>query len=161
MIRIWEQIERAEKDKPLPPIIPVVLSHSERGWHVPTSFEDTLELGAIREHVLPHVPRFRYIVDDLTTATDAQLATRISSLYVRVVMPLFRDGRRLPISLVFSHTQTSCVPLTAPPPSRRSNSSYATLYSSLATMTARACSPCSGQSQPNRTNPWQPSQLHS
>jgi predicted transposase YdaD len=102
MIRIWEQIEHNEKDKPLPPIIPVVLSHSERGWQVPTSFEDTLELGAMREHVLPHVPRFRYIVDDLTQATDAQLEARISSLYVRIVMLLFRDGRRLPVSLVFS-----------------------------------------------------------
>jgi hypothetical protein len=102
MIRIWEQIERTEVNKPLRPIIPVVLSHSERGWQVPTSFEDTLELGAMREHVLPHVPRFRYIVDDLAQATDAQLNTRISSLYVRVVMLLFRDGRRLPVSLVFS-----------------------------------------------------------
>jgi hypothetical protein len=104
MIRIWEQIERTEADKPLPPIIPVVLSHSERGWQVPTSFEDTLEMGAMREHVLPHVPRFRYIVDDLTQATDEQLNTRISSLYVRVVMLLFRDGRRLPVSLVLSQS---------------------------------------------------------
>jgi hypothetical protein len=58
----------------------------------------------MREHVLPHVPRFRYIVDDLAQATDAQLNTRISSLYVRVVMLLFRDGRRLPVSLVLSQS---------------------------------------------------------
>ena len=102
MIRIWEQIERADAGKRLPAIIPVVLSHAERGWQVPTSFEDTLELGAMSEHLLPHVPRFRYIVDDLTNATDEQLSTRISSLYVRVVMLLFRDGRRLPISRVIS-----------------------------------------------------------
>jgi hypothetical protein len=61
-------------------------------------------MGAMREHVLPHVPRFRYIVDDLTQATDEQLNTRISSLYVRVVMLLFRDGRRLPVSLVLSQS---------------------------------------------------------
>ena len=102
MIRIWEQLERLNADKALPAIIPVVLAHGERGWNVPTSFEDTLELGEMREHLLPHVPRFRYLVDDLAKATDEQLSTRISSLYVRVVMLLFRDGRRLPVSVVIA-----------------------------------------------------------
>jgi predicted transposase/invertase (TIGR01784 family) len=101
MIRIWEQIERTESEAHLPAIIPVVLSHAERGWHVPTSFEDTLDLGAMKDHLLPHIPRFRYIVDDLASASDDEINERVSSLYVRIVMRLLRDGRRLPISLVF------------------------------------------------------------
>jgi hypothetical protein len=37
----------------LPPIIPLVLSHGERGWHLPTSFEDTLELVSTQTFCVP------------------------------------------------------------------------------------------------------------
>ncbi len=96
-VRIWERWAREAPGHPLPPILPVVLSHSERGWNVPLSFEELVELGDSGEVLLPFLPRFRFLVDDLSRETDAELARRVSSLYVRLVLMLLRDGRRVPL----------------------------------------------------------------
>ncbi len=97
-VRIWERLEKLEPGRALPAIVPVVLAHSERGWRVPLAFEELLDLGAARTSLLPHVPRFRYLVDDLSNLTDDALARRVLSLYVRAVLALLRDGRRMKVS---------------------------------------------------------------
>lgn len=78
--------------------MPVVLSHSSRGWTAPTRLEDLLDLpgaGALRDALTDLVPKFRYVVDDLSNVTDGELAERVASAWLRLVLVLLRDGRRV------------------------------------------------------------------
>jgi len=67
MLRIWEAWLADHPDAPrLPPILPVVLHHSESGWRSPIAFEDLLDvdpdtLTAIRNYV----PCFQFVLEDL------------------------------------------------------------------------------------------------
>jgi len=46
MMDIWRAFQREHGDtRRLPPILPIVLHHSERGWTTTTRFEELLDLG--------------------------------------------------------------------------------------------------------------------
>jgi len=78
MVAIWKgfraQHPRAKK---LPPIFPMVVHHSPTGWTAPVAFEDMLDADAdLLDALGPHVPRFRFLLDDLSAQTDADLRAR-------------------------------------------------------------------------------------
>jgi hypothetical protein len=95
MVRIWEEYLAAHPEaKRLPDIVPLVLHHSEKGWTASTAFENVIEvdeetLGAL----LPHVPRFRFLLDDISQSTDEALKARAMSALGRLALWCLRHGR--------------------------------------------------------------------
>lgn len=92
MVRIWERFADANKDAPLPLILPAVLAHAPGGWRVPTRFSSLFSpsLGELDAHVLPD---FTYAVDDLQHANDADLRRRTIAHQARLALWLMRDAR--------------------------------------------------------------------
>ena len=73
IVAIWSDAYRAEPTRKLPPIIPVVLHHSESGWTGPIDILEELDLTPeIKELLAPHLPRFRFLLDDLSHRSDEQ-----------------------------------------------------------------------------------------
>jgi hypothetical protein len=78
LVAIWKtyraQHPRAKK---LPAILPLVVHHSPMGWTAPVAFEALLDVDAeLLDALAPHVPRFRFLLDDLSVQTDADLRAR-------------------------------------------------------------------------------------
>src|ERR1700722_2565373 len=78
LVAIWKgfraQHPRARK---LPAILPIVVHHSPTGWTAPVAFEDLLDVDAeLLTAFGAHVPRFRFLLDDLSAQTDADLRAR-------------------------------------------------------------------------------------
>jgi hypothetical protein len=78
LIAIWKGY-RADhpRAKKLPAILPIVVHHSPTGWTAPVAFEQLLDADTNLLAALgPHVPRFRFILDDLSAQSDADLRAR-------------------------------------------------------------------------------------
>ncbi len=96
LVAIWKgyraQHPRAKK---LPAILPLVVHHSPTGWTAPIAFEELLDADAELLLALgPHVPRFRFILDDLSAQTDAALRARSQmTAGGRVVILSLKHGR--------------------------------------------------------------------
>ena len=78
LVAIWKgyraQHPRAKK---LPAILPIVVHHSPTGWTAPVAFEDLLDAdAALLDGLGPHIPRFRFLLDDLSKQSDADLRAR-------------------------------------------------------------------------------------
>ena len=78
LVAIWKgyraQHPRAKK---LPAILPIVVHHSPTGWTAPVAFEDLLDVDAdLLDGLGPHIPRFRFLLDDLSKQSDADLRAR-------------------------------------------------------------------------------------
>ena len=98
MLRKWEQCLRQEpRPLHLPPIVPVVLHHSAGGWNSPLSLHELFDTGLLQNlHLTELTPSFRFVLDDLSLKTDAELlerATRESERLVPVVLWALRDAR--------------------------------------------------------------------
>jgi hypothetical protein len=96
MVRIWEAFLRDEPTaRRLPAIAPVVLHHSRDGWTAPRQFAELLDLTGLASAAFAgFVPNFRFVLDDLSSATDADLHRR--SLLGAVALFLLRDARESP-----------------------------------------------------------------
>ena len=78
LVALWKafraQHTRARK---LPPILPIVVHHSPTGWTAPVAFEELLDADAeLLDALGPYVPRFRFLLDDLSAHSDAALRRR-------------------------------------------------------------------------------------
>src|SRR5689334_20846313 len=78
LVAIWKgyraQHPRAKK---LPAILPMVVHHSPTGWTAPVAFEDLLDADAdLFDAFGPHLLRFRFLLDDLSKQSDADLRAR-------------------------------------------------------------------------------------
>jgi hypothetical protein len=94
-LRVWDDWLAAHpRAKRIPPIIAVVVYHGATGWSAATAFEDLLELDDdARAALAPYVPRFRFILDDLTAASDAALRSRAMSAFARLVLWMLKHAR--------------------------------------------------------------------
>ena len=95
MVRIWEDYlgEHAEA-KQLPPIVPLVLHHSETGWTKPTALEELFDVDAETLAALgEHVPRLRFVLDDISAETDEALRSRAMTALGRLVLWCLRNAR--------------------------------------------------------------------
>jgi hypothetical protein len=91
MVRIWEQAGTEE----LVPIVPVVLHHSESGWTTPRTFDEVIGLQRFAgTGIEPFVPRFSFILDDVSRQSDEEIAARVPSLMVRLTLAALREARR-------------------------------------------------------------------
>lgn len=70
MVRLWEKTLAGKKAKRLPPIIPLVLYHGRTRWKIPLTFQALLRSDPA---LSAFSPDFRYVLCDLTSASDDDL----------------------------------------------------------------------------------------
>ena len=94
VLRIWETLLRTDAPHHLPPIVPLVVHHGERGWTVPRSLHELVhgldKLPALR----PLVPDLHILVDELGATTSAELQARPLAPFQQLVLWFLRDVRR-------------------------------------------------------------------
>lgn len=103
MGRIWDQwLRENEAKKPaeratlLPAVIPVVLYHGAEGWTAATELLDVIDLAPDALVALrPHLPSYRFVLDDLVTRTDQDLRARETAVLGRLALLLLRHLREL------------------------------------------------------------------
>jgi predicted transposase YdaD len=95
MVRIWEDYLREHPDaKRLPAIVPLVLHHSEAGWAKPTALEQLFDLDPETLAAMgEHVPRLRFILDDISAETDEALRGRAMTALGRLALLCLRRSR--------------------------------------------------------------------
>jgi len=98
---VVRQVERWRQEHPksekLPLIIPLVMYHGPDGaWTAPRRVEDLFDLPegeAERERWMALVPRFEYLLDDLTAEGEEALGARPGPPLVRLAWLVLRHGR--------------------------------------------------------------------
>jgi predicted transposase/invertase (TIGR01784 family) len=69
MIVTWD--EQRKKNKPLTPVIPVVIYHGSSSWNVTTHFQG--QFDSLNETIKPYVPEFNYVLVDLTQIPNEEI----------------------------------------------------------------------------------------
>jgi len=69
MIVTWD--EQRKKNKPLTPVIPVVIYHGFSSWNITTHFQG--QFDSLTEIVKPYTPEFNYLLVDLTRISNDEL----------------------------------------------------------------------------------------
>ena len=78
LVAIWKSFRaRHPRARKLPAIVPIVVHHSPTGWTAKVAFEDMLDVDAdLLDALGPYVPRFRFLLDDLSVHSDGALRAR-------------------------------------------------------------------------------------
>ena len=97
-LRIWKDFVKERGDGkqalPLPVVIPLVFHHSEEGWTTSTRFEDLFERELVETPELAGlVPRFRFVLDDISRLSDEALRARALGLLPTLALWVLRDAR--------------------------------------------------------------------
>jgi predicted transposase YdaD len=103
---VVRQVERWRQEHPksewLPPIIPLVMYHGTDGaWTAPCRVEELFQLPegeAERERWRALVPRFEYLLDDLTAEREEALRARSGPPLARLAWLVLRYGRTQELS---------------------------------------------------------------
>jgi predicted transposase YdaD len=98
VVRQLEHWRQQHPDSPvLPIIVPLVMYHGPEGaWSAPRRVEELFDMpgeGAQREHWRALVPRFEYLLDDLTTERADALLSRPGPPLARLAWLVLRYGR--------------------------------------------------------------------
>ena len=95
MVRIWEDhLRKHPGARRLPAILPVVLHHSETGWRADVIFEALLDLDPdTLAAMADHVPRFRFVLDDISAETDEAIRNRAITALGLLALWCLRHGR--------------------------------------------------------------------
>ncbi len=73
----------------------MVLHHSEAGWHGSVAFEALLDLDPeALAAMAEHIPRFRFVLDDISAESDEALQARAMTALGRLVLWCFRHARQ-------------------------------------------------------------------
>lgn len=90
-------VEKKGGKLPLPVVLPVVLHHSESGWMRKRDFHSLFDAEVLSvDGVAELVPRFEFVLDDVSRASDEELmrrAERETARIVPVVLWAMRDAR--------------------------------------------------------------------
>lgn len=94
MLRIWDQLLVADKQRrSLPPIVPLVLHHSEAGWSAPVSFTELLEAPAdVLAALADYLPQFRFVLTDLSQTPDEELRGTALAQVAYLLLKYVRTG---------------------------------------------------------------------
>jgi len=97
-VRIWEQwLRESPETRTLPAILPVVLYHGRYGagaWSAARSLEELYDLDEETSRAAAdHLLRMRFVLDDLTQETDADLRARAATALSRLVVSCLRRAR--------------------------------------------------------------------
>ena len=88
MMRLWEDLVRNQPEmKALPPIIPLLIHHSDTGWTAATAFQDivTIEETA-RSAMRPYIPHFELRLIDLSEGQAGHLVEEALTALGQVVL---------------------------------------------------------------------------
>jgi len=93
MVSQWQQ--QVKEKVPLTPIIPLVVYHGERAWHIATEFSALLD---VPEALQQYQPNFRYHLSDFSHLSDETIRGEI---WLRVILSVLRAilNPRLPQEL--------------------------------------------------------------
>lgn len=92
IVRIWDrfQSEHPEATR-LPAVLPLVVHHSRRPWSGPTDIVDLLDLDPVtRAAAGDLLPRFRFLLDDLTRVDQQDLRDRPLTPSARITLLLLK-----------------------------------------------------------------------
>jgi len=94
-VNIWRAFHREHGDTcKLPPIVPVLLHHSEGGWSASTHFDDLLGVdGEARTDLAPFLPAFRFVLEDLGRRESQDLHDLATTALARIAFFCLRDAR--------------------------------------------------------------------
>jgi predicted transposase/invertase (TIGR01784 family) len=100
MGRIWDEWLREHEGERarVPAVIPLVLYHGSAGWTVATELLHAFDLDLTEtelEAVRPHLPNFRFVLDDLVRQTDGDLRRREAAVLGRLALLLLKHLRRV------------------------------------------------------------------
>jgi len=80
--------------EPLPIVIPIVLYHGRRKWNAATSVQELFDPELLRDpDAAPFIPKFSFLLDDLTKLSDDALRARPVDLVTTLVLWALRDAR--------------------------------------------------------------------
>lgn len=104
VVRIWDQfLAEHPQAVRLPAVIPLVVHHNRHRWSGPTEVADLLDLDRdAAETVAEHLPRLRFLLDDLAGVDEAGLQARPLTPPVRLTLLLLKiatGNRRLAADL--------------------------------------------------------------
>lgn len=75
----------------LPAVIPLVVHHNRRPWTSPTQVLDLLDLDPrVTDAAREHLPRFRFVLDDLTRVDEQALRARPLTAPARIALLLLK-----------------------------------------------------------------------
>ena len=91
-------LERWRHDHPhasrLPPVLAIVLAHTDGGWTAATSLRELFDLPDDLLALLgPYLPQLRYLLDDLSMRSDQELRARAMSALGTIALLFLRHGR--------------------------------------------------------------------
>ena len=99
MVEIWKQwlgLTENKNAKRLPAVIPIVLFQGEKAWSSSCEFLDLMDLDDESRGVVgDHLPRFRFLLDDLSQVPDEALKARALTPRARLALALLRHARHL------------------------------------------------------------------
>ncbi len=79
----------------LPPIIPVIVHHSETGWTAPTHFQGLFDSTTMADADLQRrTPEFEVQLDDISHCSDEELRARAIGPAATLAFLFLRDSRR-------------------------------------------------------------------
>ena len=107
MVRIWTswlENNPTNISQKLPAIIPMVLFHGQKAWSYSCEFADLLNLDdTLRVDLAEFLPRFRFILDDLSEVSDDTLQKRALTTQTLLSLAILRSVRYLTKLNVFLH----------------------------------------------------------
>ena len=84
---IWRGLLKREPRDTLPPIVPILIHHSETGWTAATSFHDIVRIPErLRAELGPHVPSFKMAVVDVSPGQATRIVERMLTGFGRMVL---------------------------------------------------------------------------
>jgi hypothetical protein len=96
--RIWDQYAREHpKARRLPAVIPLVVYQGDGHWASPVQLLDVIDLSPdARQEMQAWLPRFGFLLDDLTRADEDQLLARNLTPSALVTLLLLKNARDNP-----------------------------------------------------------------
>lgn len=95
ILHIWKEHRREHPEsRLLPAVLSVVLHHSRRGWTASVELIDLMDLSPeLKRILLPYLPNFRFVLDDLTHQADETIRQRVQEDLVKLVLLLLKNLR--------------------------------------------------------------------
>ncbi len=93
VVRIWERwIDQNQGARTLPAVVPMVLYHGHKPWSAATELADIIDIDAgVCASVRDHLPRLRFVLDDLARASEEEIrARRLASTVARVAQAMLK-----------------------------------------------------------------------
>jgi predicted transposase/invertase (TIGR01784 family) len=94
MVRSWvAHVDADRQARKLPPILPAVIHHGDRGWTADTSFAALVDIPADLPALAAYTPNFRFALADLATVDADDLRRGAGSAEMRMALLALKEAR--------------------------------------------------------------------